>query len=483
MSRRTILCLSLSLVIILGVFFYELYEFYPFFSQQKNQEEENNSSFVIIPEADISSEKEDEDSATTQEDKNLYEVTLKIQKGDTLMSLLTEAGVDKKNAFDIIELLKKHFSPKDLKLHHEIYVTFVPDDKNISEKVFESLYFRPSIDKEFWIRLSPDKKFIFEKHDVKLNRVTREARGVIKDSLYSDARKEGVPVKILHKMMQAYYFDVDFQRSFQPGDTYGLLYDMRADEEGLKEEPGELLYATLTLKNKKLHLYHFKGKGNSGEFYNQYGESVKKGLLRTPIDGARISSGFGNRKHPILGYTKVHKGIDFAAPIGTPIMASGDGKVTQVGPYANYGNYVKIKHNGEFSTAYAHLSRFVKGLTVGKEVKQGQIIGYVGATGATTGPHLHYELIRGQVQINPASVKMMPAGKLGGKDLQAFKNFKNLIDRQYSQIYLDKVLQAEEQLKEENQEKEEDSYEEENYYSIEDDSFLKNIQNNQKLAN
>ncbi|MGI4850944.1 MAG: peptidoglycan DD-metalloendopeptidase family protein [Janthinobacterium lividum] len=463
MSKRIILGFLSSLLITLIVCAYVFYNFNTFFPS-KIETQSSDSPLSTTSDIDTNNKKE-ETIESAEDDKSIYEITLKIQKGDTLLSLLTGAKIDKNEAHEIIDILKKHFNPKDLKLHHEIYVTFVPDETHPAKKVFESLYFRPSIDKEFWINRTSDKKLLFEKHDVKLNRVIRETRGLIKDSLYSDARKEGVPVKILHKMIQAYGYDVDFQRSFQPGDSYGLLYDMRADEKGLKEEPGELLYATLTLKNKKLHLYFFKNKGESGEFYNQHGESIKKGLLRTPIDGARISSGFGNRKHPILGYTKAHKGIDFAAPIGTPIMASGDGTVVQVGPYANYGNYIKIKHNGEFSTAYAHLSRIVKGLNVGKSVKQGQIIGYVGMTGATTGPHLHYELIRGQVQINPASVKMVPAGKLGGKDLQAFKNLKNLVDQQYSQIYLDKVQQAEQQAKMDNQQEPEDenAYEEDSY--------------------
>jgi murein DD-endopeptidase MepM/ murein hydrolase activator NlpD len=379
-----------------------------------------------------------------EEDKGPYDLTLRIEKGDTLMSVLIDAQINKKQAHAIIDLLKKHFDPTNLKPHHEIYLTYIEDEKEPGQRFIESLYFRPTIDKEFWISTDNNGHFSLEKNDIKLNKITRQAHGIIQDSLYLDAGKEGVPTKILHQMIQAFSYDVDFQRSFQPGDEFGLLYEMKADEDGMREEPGQLLYATLSLKGKKLHLYNFKAKEGEARFYNQYGESVKKGLLRTPVDGARISSRFcKNRRHPILGYTRAHKGIDFAAPLGTPIMASGDGVLAQVGPYASYGNYIRIKHNREFSTAYAHLSRFAKGIRAGKPVKQGQIIGYVGSTGSSTGPHLHYEVIRHNIQIDPASVKMLPAAKLGGKELQAFKTEKARIDQQYHHLYLAKTTPSE----------------------------------------
>ena len=369
------------------------------------------------------------DDLKSDEEQGPFELTLKIQKGDTLMSVLSDARIDKNDAHEVSSLLQKHFKAKDLKPHHEIYLTYAYDEKESSKKHIESLYFRPNINTEFRIHIDENDQFVFEKSFIKLNKVTHLAEGHIRNSLYIDAGKEGVPVKILHQMIQAFSYDIDFQRSFQPGDAFSLLYTMNADEEGLREEPGELLYASLSLKGKILPLYHFKSAGGMN-YYTLKGEGVKKGLLRTPIDGARISSRFGRRKHPILGYTKDHKGIDFAAPTGTPIMASGDGVVVQVGPYSTYGNYIKIRHNNELSTAYAHLSRFAKGLRVHRPIKQGQVIGYVGTTGNSTGPHLHYELIRHNVQVDPATVTMMPTSRLEGKDLESFRQYVKSIDQQ-----------------------------------------------------
>ena len=437
LKRAVILRLIVGTFFILAAF---SYAFYDFFTHRPSSIERVLPPLPNIPDNQICKE----GAIKSEEEKGPYDLTLTITKGDTLLSILVDAQIDKKQAHEIIALLKKHFDPTSLKPQHEIYLTYIKDEETPGNRLVESLYFRPVIDKEYWISLDKNGKFVFEKNDIKLNKITREARGKINDSLYADAGKQGVPTKILHQMIQAFSYDVDFQRSFQPGDEFGLLYDMRADEDGVREEAGELLYATLSLKNKKLHLYNFKLKNGAQGFYNQHGESVKKGLLRTPIDGARISSRFcKNRKHPILGYTRAHKGIDFAAPMGTPIMASGDGVVARASPYAGYGNYIRIKHNKEFSTAYAHLSRFAKGLRAGKSVKQGQIIGYVGSTGSSTGPHLHYELIRHNIQIDPASVKMMPAAKLAGKELQDFKSIKDLINRQYHELYLAKMAQTE----------------------------------------
>ena len=435
LNRLTFLRVMAGAFLILLAFGYALYDFFTHCPQPLLKSELSVQKEALL--------KGDEKEA---EDQGPYDVTLKISKGDTLMSVLVTAGIDKPQAHALIELLKKHFDPATLKPHHEIYLTYMKDKKDPSQKNVESLYFRPAMDVEFWISSTDQGEFVFEKHDIKLDKVFREARGKISTSLYADAGREGVPTKILHQMLQAFSYDVDFQRDFHPEDEFGLLYEMNADEDGVREEPGELLYAFIFLKkkNKMIPLYSFTLKNGSRSFYTQHGESVKKGLLRTPIDGARISSPFSkNRRHPILGYTRAHKGVDFAAPQGTPIMASGDGMVVQVGPYASYGNYILLRHTTEFSTAYAHLSRFAKGLRAGKAVKQGQIIGYVGSTGSSTGPHLHYEVLRHNVQINPATVKMMPAAKLGGAELQAFKKVKDTIDKQYHDLYLAKVQQVE----------------------------------------
>src|SRR5690606_25279352 len=214
----------------------------------------------------------------------------------------------------------------------------------------QSLYFRPSIDEEIWITRKDNGPFIVEKLPVKLDHVVKEVTGTVHDSFYVDAGKKGVPKRILHDSIKAFSYDVDFQRSFHNGDEYALVFELYSDPNTHREEAGDLLYAMLTLQGKKLSIYRFKTKSGDYAYFNEKGESVRKGLLRTPIDGARISSGYGSRRHPVLGYTKQHKGVDFAAPAGTPIMASGDGVIEKAGPWASYGNYIRIRHNSEFST-------------------------------------------------------------------------------------------------------------------------------------
>ena len=188
-----------------------------------------------------------------------------------------------------------------------------------------------------------------------------------------------------------------------------------------------MLYAALTLGGKKIPMYYFEHDGD-GEYYSPSGESVRKSLLRTPIDGAKITSGFGMRLHPILGYTRMHKGVDFGAPVGTPIYAAGNGTIVDIGMRNGYGNYIRVKHNDTYSTAYAHISRFALGMKKGEHVKQGEVIAYVGATGEATGPHLHYEVLINNQQVNPATVKVAGGDKLTGKDLAAFKAQVNKID-------------------------------------------------------
>lgn len=394
--------------------------------------QEKLENYIPIESAPLPSE---EEKVVPDEEKGPIEKTLFIHKGDTLTSILVASGIEKSQAHEVAGLLKKVFNPKDLRPDHEIYITFIPISEKPGLHDLQSLYFRPSINEEIWITRADNGTFIVEKLPVKLDHVIKEVTGKIQGSFYVDAGKQGVPKRILHESIKAFSYDVDFQRSFHTNDEYALVFDLYSDPNTHREEAGDLLYATLILQGKKLSIYRFKTKSGDYAYFNEKGESVRKGLLRTPIDGARISSGFGSRRHPVLGYTKQHKGVDFAAPTGTPIMASGDGVVEKAGPWASYGNYIRIRHNSEFSTAYAHLSRFAKGIHPGKRVKQAQIIGYVGATGRTTGPHLHYELLRHNVQINPSSIKMLPAGKLVGQELQKFMIHKEEIDKQYKALY------------------------------------------------
>jgi murein DD-endopeptidase MepM/ murein hydrolase activator NlpD len=210
------------------------------------------------------------------------------------------------------------------------------------------------------------------------------------------------------------------------------------NEQGAFVKSGKILFASLTLSGKSIPVYYFERDGE-GEYFTPKGEAIRKSLLRTPVDGARITSGFGMRMHPLLGYSKMHKGIDFGAPTGTPIYAAGSGTIAEMGKKGAYGNYVRIRHSGEYQTAYAHMSKFAKGVSKGDKVKQGDVIGYVGTTGRSTGPHLHYEILVAGAQINPTKVKTVASNKLSGKQLTAFQ-------AQMAKIDAERTEQAKQQL-------------------------------------
>ena len=232
----------------------------------------------------------------------------------------------------------------------------------------------------------------------------------ITDSLYSSAVNQGIPPNIIVEFARIYGFQIDFQRDIWKNDTYQIIYEKFLNEEGNTLDTGNIIYANLILQGKENPLYFFKDEIISDHF-DERGQSIKKTLMKTPINGARLSSSFGKRKHPILGFTKMHTGTDFAAPTGTPIMASGDGKVTKASWCGGGGNCVKIKHNSTYTTVYAHMSKFARGIKKGKKVVQGQIIGYVGSTGMSTGPHLHYEVIVNGKKVNSQKLKL-PSGKV-----------------------------------------------------------------------
>ena len=252
--------------------------------------------------------------------------------------------------------------------------------------------------------------------------------GVIKNGLFSDGVDSGISASTMMKMINLYAYDIDFQRDIHSGDKFEMLVESFFDENGKKIKDGNVLYSSIKLSNRQVETYAYQV-GDKLEYFDIKGNSMRKSLLRTPINGARVSSGFGMRRHPILGYSKMHKGVDFAAPTGTPILAAGSGTITYIGVKGGYGNYVQIKHNSDYSTAYGHASRFNKKLKNGSKVSQGDIVAYVGTTGRSTGPHLHFELIYKGTQVNPSKVKATSGLKLVGKDLVKFELIKKDIDK------------------------------------------------------
>ena len=282
------------------------------------------------------------------------------------------------------------------------------------------------------IRKSQD-NYIINENIVQLYKKEVVVKRVIKNNLYSSAVEGGVEPNIIIEFARIFGFEVDFQRDIRKGDWFEILYEKFEDDNNKVRDTGKIIYASMFVNGEEINLYNFKYK-NEEDYYDIKGKSITKSLMKTPINGARLSSSFGMRKHPILGYNKMHRGTDFAAPSGTPIMASGSGTVTRARWCGGGGNCVKIKHNSTYETIYAHMKAFAKGIREGKKVKQGQIIGYVGSTGLSTGPHLHYEVIVNGKKVNSQKLKL-PSGKtLKGDERKEFEIKRIKIDLKLSDL-------------------------------------------------
>ena len=276
--------------------------------------------------------------------------------------------------------------------------------------------------------------FIIKENILKLYKKEVVIKNEIKSSLYNAAIKSGIEPNIIVEFARIFGFEVDFQRDIRKGDWFEILYERFEDDNNVVQDTGKIIYASMFVNGAEVNLYNFKdGSGDIG-FYDIKGKSIVKSLMKTPINGARLSSSYGMRKHPILGYNKMHRGTDFAAPSGTPIMASGAGKITRARWCGGGGNCVKIKHNSTYQTVYAHMKSFARGIKEGRRVKQGQIIGYVGSTGLSTGPHLHYEVIVNGQKVNSQKLKL-PSGKiLKGKAREEFELARIRVDLKLSEL-------------------------------------------------
>lgn len=344
-----------------------------------------------------------------------------LAKGGTLGGLLDKANVPSGDAYQAIKAMGKQFDPSAMRPGQEIKLHFLrqSDDTakfagmDIKKSGVETVLVRRKADDDSVFEAKTDKKEVFVKR--------RSAKTKITSSLFADLSKAGVPDGIINQMIKSYSWSVDFQRDIWGKEEVELFYTVRVtdDEEYLRSD--QLLYANLKIRGKDSPIYHFTKKDGLDDFFTPKGNSVRKALLQTPVDGARVSSGYGMRKHPVLGYSKMHKGVDFAAPRGTPIYAAGDGTIDKIYHSKSYGKYIRIRHNEKYKTAYAHMHNFAKGMVNGKRVKQGSVIGYVGSTGRSTGPHLHYEVMVNGKQVNPKSVKLPIGDRLKGTNLANFK--------------------------------------------------------------
>lgn len=354
---------------------------------------------------------------------------VKIQPGDALGVVLQEKGVGSADVNKAITAMTEHYDPRHLKAGQEIAMHFSPTDEG------DYRFMKMKID------LDPIKAVIVERdgNDFRselferpVEKVTHAKDAHIEVSLFGSAGKAGIPKGVVADVIRVYSWDVDFQRDIRQGDALEVLYDSFETEDGFVAKNGDLRYAKLIVGGVEKPIYRFEMSDGRVDYFSPDGTSIKKTLMSTPIDGARMSSGFGMRKHPVLGYNKMHKGVDFAASRGTPIYAAGDGTVEKAGRNGSYGNYVRLRHNGNLKTAYAHMQSVKSGIRPGTRVKQGQVIGYVGTTGRSTGPHLHYEVLVDGRQVNPRSVNLPIGEELVGKDLASFKDMVKQIDREYA---------------------------------------------------
>ncbi len=359
-----------------------------------------------------------------------YQETYEVREGDTLFSILREVGLGADDAERAVDAISRLFNPRRLQPGRRLAVCYSASDVSFIEAI------ELEISTERTLRIEREGESGFRVSDiaVSLRIVEKAARGEIESSLYGAGLRAGMPLSVLMELIDLYSFDVDFQRDVRSGDSFAVVYERVEREDGAFVRHGEIIAAHLTLGDRTSALYRFTPQDGKTDYYDSRGATVRKTLLKTPIDGARLSSGYGYRTHPILGYSHLHRGLDFAAESGAPVKAAGDGVVTGLLYSEQYGNYLTIRHANGYSTLYAHLISFAGGVSAGRSVTQGQIVAFVGSTGLSTGPHLHYEVRRNTQPINPRTVVFPPSRKLAGEDLRLLEESIRLAERKLARV-------------------------------------------------
>ena len=381
----------------------------------------------------------------------LTERPVRVRKGDTLMNLLVRAHVPWTQAHYAIEALKRSYNPRKLMPGTEVVLRFLSEggDQSASNgkamiETFEGLRVPIRYDRDVIVRRNEENGFTATTVEKELERDFVRVGTTIESSLFEAADRDEMPTAVVVELIRAYSFDIDFQREIRSGDRFEMMFERFLDEEGQIVHNGNVIYAELVLRGKPFRIYRHSPQKGVADYFNTKGESVRRALMRTPVDGAHISSHYGKRRHPILGYTRIHRGVDFAAPAGTPVLASGNGVIERANWYGGYGKYIRIRHNSSFKTVYAHLKHYARNIRKGKRVKQGQIIGYVGSTGRSTRPHLHYEVHEFSRQINPMRLKLPSGLKLKGKALAKFEERRVKVDTQLAVLPLQNQLASKE---------------------------------------
>ena len=363
-----------------------------------------------------------------------YDEVLELGEGQTLLSVLMEKGTMKSRAIKLVTALEPIYPTKNLKDGQQFKLTVQLSKDLEGRDIIEPirLSFKPEQDREIVVEMDENGRYLSRAVDDASRNIQvanadrRRSKARIRKSLYVAAKEQGVPEPIIIEMMRVHAYDVDFQRQIRPGDSFEVFYGK--PDEAKKKGRDVVMFSALTLSGKTKGYYRFTTPDDGiTDYYDVSGKAATKFLTRTPVNGARITSRFGMRRHPILGYTKMHTGVDFAAPFGTPIKAAGNGVIEKIARVGAYGKYIRIRHANGYKTAYAHMKGFAKGLKVGSRVRQNQVIGYVGSTGRSTGPHLHYEVLVNNKQVNPQKLKLPTGRQLTGDMLALFNKEKQRI--------------------------------------------------------
>lgn len=356
-------------------------------------------------------------------EKNI-EQEIEVASGDTFISILKNIGLDYNQANEVFAELKKVYDPRRLKIGQKVAFLTLIDTKDENKLIsLNRMVVSLAADERVVVERTEQNTYAARVEKDELVEEVNTASGVITGNLSVAMQDQGIPRGIVADFINIFAFSIDFSRDVRFGDKFEVVYENYINQEGELIRTGNILYASLTLRKDKVALYRFKDKSGTVDYYDEKGFAMKKTLDRKPLAfrQARVTSPFGRRRHPIYGDIRIHWGIDYAAPRGTPIFAAGDGIVQMAQWHGGYGNYIKIRHNSEYSTAYGHMQRFAGGIRPGTRVKQGQIIAYVGNTGNSTGPHLHYEVIKGGRRVSPATIKASASENLKGKDFESFK--------------------------------------------------------------
>jgi murein DD-endopeptidase MepM/ murein hydrolase activator NlpD len=376
---------------------------------------------------------DDDDDANDVADDLLDGSTLKVVKvgrGDTLASIVAKMSPDPDQAKDIVEALAPVFPAGNLKPGQQVRFNLVPAPSDTEEMEPVKVGIYGSGDKHIAsVARNNRGDFVVtdQKGGLTAEGKEQQARATLYASFYHAAQSQRIPTDTILKLLRVHSYDVDFKQKVKPGDTFDVFFDVPDDGKD-RDEIGEMLYTAMTVDGATHSFYRFRTPDGVVDYYDEQGNSAKKFLMRNPVKGGRYTSGFGYRRHPLLGVTRMHTGVDWAAPAGTPIVAGADGTIERVGRQGGYGNYVRIRHTNGFATAYGHMSRYADGLNPGMKVKQGQVIGYVGSTGYSTGPHLHYEILVNNKFVNPMTIQVPRGLQLTGRELAEFQKERNRID-------------------------------------------------------